>query len=90
VISQDDLRRAPDGLVIGRDATCDRQLPVDGVEGRHAKLVPMGEGIGVADLHTDGGTAVDERPIDPDAGPAPLADGARLRLGRATLRVERR
>ena len=90
VITQEDLRRAADGLVIGRDASCDRCLAADGVAGRHARLVPLGDGLGIADLHSGTGTAVDERPVDPEGGPAPLAPGARLRLGNVTLRVEQR
>lgn len=90
VITQGDLRRAPKGLVIGRDPTCDRCLAADGIAGQHAQLVPLGEGLGVSDLHSDTGTAVDERPVDPNVGPAPLTPGSRLRLGNVTFRVERR
>ncbi len=90
VITQEDLRRAPKGLVIGRDPACDRCLTADGVDRRHAQLIPLGDGLGVTDLHSGTGTAVDERPVDPNDGPAPLAPGSRLRLGNVTFRVERR
>ena len=90
VITPQELRRAVHGLVIGCDPSCDRPLAADGVAARHARLVPLGDGLGVADLHSGTGTAVDERPVDPEDGPAPLAPGARLRLGNVTLRVERR
>jgi S1-C subfamily serine protease len=90
VITQGDLRRAPKGLVIGRDPTCDRCLAADGIAGQHAQLIPLGDGLGVTDLHSGSGTAVDERPVDPNVGPAPLAPGSRLRLGNVTFRVERR
>ncbi|MHA1151123.1 MAG: trypsin-like peptidase domain-containing protein [Alphaproteobacteria bacterium] len=90
VITQEDLRRAPKGLVIGRDPACDRCLAAEGIAGQHAQLTPLGDGLGVTDLHSDSGTAVDERPVDPDDGPAPLAPGSRLRLGNVTFRVERR
>jgi hypothetical protein len=90
VITPEDLRQAPRGLVIGRDPACDRCLAVDGIAGRHAQLVPLGDGLGVTDLHSGTGTAVNERPVDPSDGPAPLAPGARLRLGNVTLRVEQR
>jgi predicted component of type VI protein secretion system len=90
VITQEDLRRAPKGLVIGRDPACDRCLAADGIAGQHAQLIPLGDGLGVTDLHSDTGTAVDERPVDPDDGPAPLTPGSRLRLGNVTFRVERR
>jgi S1-C subfamily serine protease len=90
VITQGDLRRAPKGLVIGRDPTCDRCLAADGIAGQHAQLIPLGDGLGVTDLHSGSGTAVDERTVDPNVGPAPLAPGSRLRLGNVTFRVERR
>jgi len=89
VITQEDLRRAPKGLMIGRDPACDRCLAADGIDRQHAQLVPLGDGLGVADLHSGTGTAVDERPVDPNDGPAPLAPGSRLRLGDVTFRVER-
>jgi len=89
VISEADLRRAPKGLTIGCDPVCDRCLSADGIAGKHAQLVPMGEALGVADLHSETGTAVDERPVDPDAAPAPVKPGARLRLGKLTFTVER-
>ena len=90
VITQGDLRRAPKGLVIGRDPTCDRCLAADGIAGQHAQLIPLGDGLGVTDLHSGSGTAVDERPVDPNFGPALLAPGSRLRLGNVTFRVQRR
>ncbi len=90
VITQEDLRRASKGLVIGRDPACDRCLAADGIAARHAQLVPIGDGLGVADLHSGTGTAVDEHPVDPNDGPAPLAPGSQLRLGNVTFRVERR
>jgi hypothetical protein len=89
VITQEDLRRAPRGLVVGCDPACDRCLAVDGIARQHAQLVPLGDGLGVNDLHSGTGTAVDEHPVDPDNGPAPLAPGSRLRLGDVIFRVER-
>ena len=89
VLTQDDLRRAPNGLVIGSDPACDRCLAADGVAGQHVQLTLLGERLGVADLHSGTGTAVDERPVDPDDGPVSVAPGARLRIGNITLHVER-
>lgn len=89
VISHDDLRRLPRGMTIGCDPSCDYRLAVDGVAKRHAQLVGDGDGLGVNDLHSDTGTAVDDHPVDPENGPAPLTPGARLRLGDLTFRVER-
>ena len=65
-------------------------LAADGIAKQHAQLIPLGDGLGVADLHSGTGTAVDERPVDPNNGPAPLAPGAQLRLGNVKFRVERR
>jgi Trypsin-like peptidase domain/FHA domain len=90
VISQDDLRRLPRGMTIGCDPSCDYRLAVDGIAKRHAQLVRIGDGLGVNDLHSDSGTAVDDQPVDPEGGPAPLAPGSRLRLGDLTFQVERR
>ncbi len=90
VISQEDLRRAPKGLIIGCDPSCDRCLAIDGIARQHAQVTPLGDDLGVTDLHSGTGTAVDERPVDPNDGPAPLTPGAQLRLGNITFRVERR
>ena len=89
VISQDDLRRLPMGMTIGCDASCDYRLAVDGIAKRHAQLVGVGNGLGINDLHSDTGTAVDDHRVDPEDGPAPLTPGARLTLGDLTFRVER-
>jgi len=67
VIDEDDLRRAPEGLIIGSDAACDRCLAADGIDRRHAQLVPLGDTLGVRDLHSQTGTAVDAKTIDPGA-----------------------
>jgi len=90
VIAQDELRRARKGLIVGQDPSCDRRVVADGIAEQHARFVPLGDGLGVADLHSETGTAVDERPVDPNDSPAPLAPGAQLRLGNLTFRVERR
>lgn len=90
IITQEDLRRAPKGLVIGHDPSCDCRLAADGIAEHHVQLVPLRDGLGVVDLHSGAGTAVDERPLDPGEGPAPLTPGAKLRLGSVVFRVERR
>jgi hypothetical protein len=90
VVTQDDLRRAPKGLIIGRDPSCDHCLALDGVAKHHAQLVPLGAGLGVTDLNSESGTTVDERPLNPNDSPEPLASGARLRIGNVLFHVERR
>lgn len=89
VITHDDLRRAPGGLVIGSDPASDRRLTADGVARRHARLVSLRDGLGVYDLHSGAGTAVDEQPVKPDAGPTPIKPGDRLRLGNLVFHVDR-
>jgi S1-C subfamily serine protease len=90
LISDAELAAAPNGLVIGYDPDCDRCLAVDGVAAHHVRLVPLeGGGLGVEDLHSPTGTAVDERPLDPDGAPEPLAPGSRLRLGTTVLLADR-
>ena len=90
VLDEDDLRRAPQGLVIGSDAACDRCLQADGIDPRHARLLAFGEDLGIKDLHSKTGTAVDATPVDPEDGAATLKPGAELRLGNLVFRVERR
>jgi len=90
VITQEDLRRLPKGLVIGCDPSCDRCLAADGIAKQHAQLVPLGDKLGVTNLHSGSVTEVDEHPVDPNNGPVVLTPGARLRLGNVTFRVERR
>ncbi len=89
VITQEDLRRAPKGLVIGSDPACDRCLDADGIAKKHAQVIPLGEDLGIIGLHSGAGTAVDERLVDPSGGPAPLTPGAQVRLGKMKFRVER-
>jgi predicted component of type VI protein secretion system len=57
---------------------------------RHAQLVPLGDTLGVRDLHSQTGTAVDAKSVNPEDGAAPLRPGAELRLGNLVFRVERR
>ena len=90
VVTQEDLRRAPEGLVVGADPTCDRCIAAAGIAKRQARLVPMGDDLAVDNLDAEGGTAVDEQPVVPGGRPVPLATGAHLRLGDITFRVERR
>ena len=89
-IDEEALRRAPEGLVIGSDTACDRCLAADGIDRRHARLLALGEDLGIEDLHSDTGTAVDARPVAPEDGAATLKPGAELRLGNLVFRVEKR
>ena len=90
LVTPEDLRRAPGGLVIGCDPSCERRLAADGVAGRHVRLVSLGDRLGVSDLGSGADTAVNEHVVSPKDGPAPLDPGARLRLGKVTLTVKPR
>ncbi len=90
IVSQDDLRRAPKGLVIGCDPSCDRCLVADGIAGKHAQLVALGSELGVVDLNSGGVTQVNESTIVPADNPVVLSPGAHLRLGNLNFRVNRR
>lgn len=89
-ITEEDMRRVSKGLVIGSDPACDRCLAASGIAKRHAQIVPLGDGLGIVDLHSGTGTTVDDSLVDPGEGPVPLAPGAQVRLGKMKFRVERR
>ncbi len=90
-IDEEALRHAPEGLVIGSDAACDRCLAADGIDSRHVRLLAAEDGaLAVKDLHSKTGTAIDAKPVDPEDGAATLKPGAELRLGNLVFRVERK
>ncbi len=89
LITQEDLSRTPRGLLIGADPSCDRCLEAVGIDKHHARLLQIGEDLAIDDLHSKGGTAIDDRPVDPETGPTPIAPGAHLRLGNTQFRVDR-
>ena len=89
VITQEDLNRAPKGLVIGHDPSCACRLAADGIAEHHVQLVPLRGALGVVNLHSGIETAVDKRLLEPGEGPIPLPSGAHLRLGSVVFRVER-
>lgn len=88
VITQEDLQRAPQGLIIGHSPSCSCRLAADGIAEHHAQLVPLNGGLGVVNLHSGVDTAVDERSLEPGGEPVPLSPGARLQLGSVVFRVE--
>ncbi len=69
------------GLVIGRDQSCDYTIPAQqfpGVSGRHVRIAPQGDGLEVEDLDSKNGTLVAGERVEH----ATLAHGDSLQLGR--------
>lgn len=90
LITERDLERAQDGIVIGRKAALVDQLVTDrSVSRRHARIVALGEDIGIVDLNSTHGTKIDGRKIEPFADPKPMRSGAQFTLGGVTLKVSR-
>jgi hypothetical protein len=90
LITERDLERAPDGLVIGRKETLvDRPITDRSVSRRHARITMLGGEIGIVDLNSTHGTKIDGRKLKPFADPEALRSGARLTLGGVTLKVSR-
>ncbi len=91
LITEGELERAQDGLVIGRkEALVDRPITDRSVSRRHARITILGEEIGVVDLNSTHGTKIDGRKLKPFADPEPVRSGAQLTLGGVTLKVSRR
>lgn len=91
LITEGELERARDGLVIGRkEALVDRPITDRSVSRRHARITILGGEIGVVDLNSTHGTKIDGRKLKPFADPEPVRSGAQLTLGGVTLKVSRR
>ena len=90
MVTTEDLNRSGDGMVIGSDPSCDKLLREPSVSSRHLRLIALGGGLGVMDLHSITGSMVNGIPLRPDAAPTPLPEGSQLKLGNVTLRLERR
>jgi DNA-binding winged helix-turn-helix (wHTH) protein len=70
--------------ILGRDEGVTVRIDAPGVSRRHACIRVEGERVTIEDLGSKNGTYVGEQ--EPAiTGPAPLADGARFRLGRVLL-----
>lgn len=90
LITDGELERARDGIVIGRKAALVDQAIADGsVSRRHLRVVMIGEGIGIVDLNSTHGTKIDNRKLEPFTDPEPARSGAQLTLGGVTLKVSR-
>ena len=90
VVSDAALERSTEGLVIGRKAAIvDHVIEDKSVSRRHARVVPLEDGIGVVDLKTTLGTKVSGRRIEPRSDPVPIVSGSNIALGGVTLKVTR-
>lgn len=86
-IGQKDLARAAKGLVIGRqNSLSDLVLSDSSVSRRHARLIKLDGGVGIIDLNSSNGTAVDGRRLSPYGEPMPLRSGATVELGDVKLK----
>ncbi len=89
-LSEDELRRANKGLVIGRSRFRSEKILTDSsVSPRHARVVALGEEIGIVDLKSTHATMVDGRKLDPHGKPTPLRHGSQVQLGAAKLSLSR-
>jgi DNA-binding winged helix-turn-helix (wHTH) protein len=70
--------------VLGRDEDAAVRIDAPGVSRCHACIRVDGRGATIEDLGSKNGTFVGDEPA-PIAGPRPLADNARFRLGRVLL-----
>lgn len=71
---------------VGRSSSSDIILSDATVSGRHAQLVPQGDGFAIRDLGSTNGTKVDGVPVTADR---PLRGGETILLGECVLLYER-
>jgi hypothetical protein len=90
-LDQDQLAFATRGLVIGRQQSLsDLVLEDASVSRRHARIVKLEGGVGIVDLNSSNGTAVDGRRLAPYGEPMPLRTGATVEIGDVKLKVTAR
>jgi DNA-binding winged helix-turn-helix (wHTH) protein len=70
--------------ILGRDEGATIRIDAPGVSRQHACILLVGDEATIADLGSKNGTYVGDAD-SPIAGPVPLEDGARFRLGRVLL-----
>jgi S1-C subfamily serine protease len=86
-IGQKDLVHADKGLVIGRQTSLsDLVLSDSSVSRRHARLIKLNGGVGIVDLNSSNGTAVDGRQLAPYGDPVLLRSGAMVEFGDVKLK----
>ncbi len=90
VVTDSELKRSPRGRVIGRKVSLVHHVIADRtVSRRHARVVPLGQGIGIVDLNSTHGTMVGDSAIKPYAEPKAVKVGDEIKIGGVTLKVSR-
>lgn len=90
VVTDSELIRSPRGRVIGRKVSLVHHVITDRtVSRRHARVVPIGQGIGIVDLNSTHGTKVAGSAIKPYAEPVPVKAGDEIMIGGVSLKVSR-
>lgn len=88
-LSFEDVEKAQDGIIIGRDpAACQIVIGEDSVSRRHAILEMSRDGLVISDLGSRNGTMVDGHTLSRYERRVPLNDGCTITLGEVTIRVE--
>jgi len=90
VVKEGELKRSSQGLLLGRQEALVNYLIADrSVSRRHARIVAMGQDIGMVDLGSTHGTWVSGRKLAANAQPAVIETGARVALGGVSFKVTR-
>jgi Trypsin-like peptidase domain/FHA domain len=90
VVKEAELARSPDGFVLGRQEALVNYVITDrSVSRRHARLMAVGEEIGIVDLDSTHGTWVSGRKLPANASPAVIEPGSRVALGGVSFKVTR-
>jgi len=90
VVKEGELVRSSEGFVLGRqEALVNYTIADRSVSRRHARIVAVGQGIGIVDLGSTHGTWVSGRKLVPNAAAAVIESGARVALGGVSFKVSR-
>jgi hypothetical protein len=85
-VANETLARAARGLVIGRqESLSDLVLEDNTVSRRHARVVELNGGVGIVDLNSSNGTAINGQLLAPYKDPIPLSTGAKIEFGDVKL-----
>jgi hypothetical protein len=90
LVTDSELQRSPKGRVVGRKASLVHHVISDrSVSRRHARIVPLGKGIGLVDLNSSHGSKVDGEELTAFAEPTPIKEGGEISIGGVDLKVSR-
>ena len=85
-VANETLASAARGLVIGRqESLSDLVLDDNTVSRRHARVVELNGGVGIVDLNSSNGTAINGQLLAPYKDPIPLSTGAKIEFGDVKL-----